>query len=130
MPAYDAGLFNPPAPLARVTLRNQDNSNTVSGVPMLLDTGADVTLLPQSCVNQLGLNIDPNEGYELMGFDGNTSVAQVVRVDMILLRRVFRGRFLITDQECGIIGRDILNHLTLLFDGPRLNWKEENLSGS
>ena len=129
MPAYDASLFNPPAPLARVTLRNQDNGSMVSDVPMLLDTGADVTLIPQSSVNQLGLNTDPNENYELMGFDGNTSVAQVVRVDLILLRRVFRGRFLITVQGCGILGRDILNHLTLVFDGPRLNWSEENLRG-
>lgn len=129
MPAYDASLFNPPAPLARVTLRNQDNGNVVSDVPMLLDTGADVTLIPQSSVNQLGLDIDPNEGYELMAFDGSTSIAQVVRVDLILLRRVFRGRFLITDQECGIIGRDILNHLSLVFDGPGLNWTEGKLPG-
>ena len=129
MPTYDASLFNPPAPLARVTLRNQENGNTVLDVPLLLDTGADVTLIPQSAVNQLGLNIDPNESYELMGFDGTTSVAQVIRVDMILLRKVFRGRFLITNRECGILGRDVLNHLSLVFDGPRLNWSEENLSG-
>jgi hypothetical protein len=75
MPAYDAGLFNPPAPLARATLRNQDNGLTVSQVPMLLDSGADVTLIPQTFVNQLGLTVDPNEGYELMGFDGNISMA-------------------------------------------------------
>src|SRR4051812_35415267 len=84
MPAYDASLFNPPAPLARVTLRNQDNGNIAADVPMLLDTGADVTLIPQSSISQLGLAIDPNEGYELMGFDGSTSVAQVVRIDLIL----------------------------------------------
>lgn len=129
MPAYDASLFNPPAPLARVTFRNQDNGNTAADVPMLLDTGADVTLIPQSFVSQLGLTIDPNEGYELMGFDGSTSVAQVVRVDLILLRRVFRGRFLITDQACGILGRDILNHLSLVFDGPHLSWSEAVWSG-
>lgn len=66
MPAYDTSLFSPPAPLARVTIRNQSNSNTVPDVPMLLDTGADVTLIPQSAINQLEINIDPNEGYELL----------------------------------------------------------------
>jgi Retroviral aspartyl protease. len=129
MAAYDTSLFNLPAPLAKVTLRNQDNGTTASDVPMLLDTGADVTLIPQSSVNQLGLTIEPNEGYELMSFDGSTSVAQVVRVDLILLRRVFRGRFLITDQAWGILGRDILNHLSMVFDGPRLSWSEANESG-
>ncbi|MGH9907103.1 MAG: retropepsin-like aspartic protease, partial [Pyrinomonadaceae bacterium] len=103
--------------------------NTVSDVPMLLDSGADVTLIPQPSINELGLTIDRSERYELMAFDGSTSVAQVVQVDLVLLRRVFRGRFLIIDQECGIIGRDIINHLTLVFDGPRLSWAEEKLSG-
>ena len=125
MPAYDASLFHPPAPLAKVTLRNQENGNTTSDVPMLLDTGADVTLIPQSSVSQLGLAIDLSEGNELMGFDGRLSVAPAVQLDLILLGRVFRGRFLIINQEWGVIGRDIINHVSLLFDGPGLNWSEK-----
>lgn len=124
MPAYDASLFNPPALPAKVTLRNRDNGNTTSDVPMLLDTGADVTLIPHSSESQLGLTIDLNEGNELMGFDGRLSVAPAVQLDLILLGRVFRGRFLIINQECGVIGRNIINHVSLLFDGPRLNWSE------
>ena len=125
MPGYDETLFNPPAPLAKVTLRNQENGNTTSDVPMLLDTGADVTLIPQSSARQLGLTIDPDESNELMGFDGRLSVAPAVQLDLILLRRVFRGRFLIINQEWGVIGRDIINHVSLLLDGPRLNWSEK-----
>ena len=125
MPGYDASLFHPPAPLAKVTLRNQENGNTTSDVPMLLDTGADVTLIPQSSVSQLGLAIDLSEGNELMGFDGRLSVAPAVQLDLILLGRVFRGRFLIINQEWGVIGRDIINHVSLLFDGPGLNWSEK-----
>lgn len=125
MPAYDASLFNPPAPLAKVTLRNQDNGNATADVPMLLDTAADVTLIPQSSVRQLGLTIDPDESYELLGFDGRISIAPVVQLDLILLRRVFRGRFLIINQEWGVIGRNIINQVSLLLDGPGLNWSEE-----
>jgi hypothetical protein len=54
MPAYDTTLFDPPAPLARVTIRHPLSGTTVSDVPMLLDTGADVTLLPQASSNSLG----------------------------------------------------------------------------
>jgi predicted aspartyl protease len=125
MPAYDVSLFNPPAPLARVTLRNPTNGNSLSDVPMLIDTGADVTLIPQGSVNPLGLTIDPNTGYELMAFDGSTSVAQVAQLDLLFLRRVFKGRFLLTNQAYGILGRDILNYVTIVFDGPNLKWKEE-----
>ena len=58
MPAYDGSRFDPPAPLAAVTLRNQDNDKTVVAVPMLLDTGADVTLIPGSFLEPLALAVD------------------------------------------------------------------------
>jgi Retroviral aspartyl protease len=124
MPAYDMNLFDPPAPLAKVTLRNQSSGATLPDVTMLIDSGADVTLIPRVKLSQLGVSVDPNQGYELMGFDGNLSVAQVVELDLVFLRRIFRGRFLIIDQEAGILGRDILNHLSLLLDGPTLIWNE------
>lgn len=128
IPAYDSSLFTPPAPLARVTLRNPETRAIVADVPMLLDTGADVTLLPQNSVDRLGISVDPNEVYELMGFDGSVSVARVVRLDLLLLRRAFKGRFLLIDRESGLLGRDILNHIPLLFDGPRLVWDEQRTS--
>lgn len=99
MPTYDGDPFNPPAPLARVTLRHPSSTASVIDVPMLLDTGADVTLLPKIFVAQLGITVDSNEGYELMGFDGNVSIAQVVEVDLLFLRRAFKGRFLLIEQE-------------------------------
>jgi hypothetical protein len=46
MPTYDDHFFHPPAPLVRVTLRNSQDGETVSNVPMLIDSGADVTLVP------------------------------------------------------------------------------------
>jgi len=95
---------------------------------MLLDSGADVTLIPQASVDQLGLTVAPNEGYELMGFDGSTSVAQVVMLDLIFLRRIFRGRSLLINQTQGILGRDVLNHVSVLLDGPGLNWNEQKTS--
>jgi hypothetical protein len=30
----------------------------------------------------------------------------------------------LTDAEVGVIGRDILNPLRLLLDGPAMNWEE------
>ncbi len=128
MPTYDDHFFNPPAPLARVTLRNSGDRKTVSDVPMLIDSGADVTLIPHQSVTLLGVLIEPDTGYEVMGFDGRKSIAQVVNLDLVFLRRAFRGRFLISSQEWGIIGRDVLNHVSVLLDGPRLLWDEQKSS--
>lgn len=125
MPDYDALLFDPPAPTARVVLRNPDTGTTVSDVLLLLDTGADVTLLPRVSVQTLGVSPLADVRYELMGFDGSTSSAAVVLLDMVFLNRAFRGRYLLTESKYGILGRDILNHVALLLDGPRKRWSEQ-----
>ena len=62
MQAYDAATYDPPAPLAKVTLRNASTAAIVSDVLMLLDTGADVTLLPRAFVEQLAIAIDATGG--------------------------------------------------------------------
>jgi hypothetical protein len=43
---------------------------------------------------------------------------------MIFLGRIFRGRFLLIDGEQGVLGRNILDHVSLLLDGPRGHWSE------
>ena len=122
MPGYDASHFDPPAPVARVVLRNPDTGATVADVPLLLDTGADVTLLPRVSIERLGVPSLTNLRYELMGFDGSRSSASAVMADMVFLNRAFRGRYLVTGEEYGILGRDVLNHVALLLDGPRQRW--------
>jgi predicted aspartyl protease len=85
MPPYDASHFTPPAPLAHVTLRHVSTGATVPDVRLLIDTGADITLLPRTAVERLGVAPLAGQGYELMGFDGSRSVAPVVALDMIFL---------------------------------------------
>jgi predicted aspartyl protease len=125
MPNYDASGFDPPAPVARVTLRNPHNGAMVSDVQLLLDTAADITLLPRTAVERLGVPLLTDRQYELMGFDGSKSFVPVVMLDMFFLRRAFRGQYLLIEEERGILGRDILNHVTVLFDGPRQQWLEQ-----
>jgi hypothetical protein len=124
MPSYDASHFDPPAPVARVTLRNPHSGATTSDVQLLLDTGADVTLLPRVAVERLGVQPLAGQRYELMSFDGSRSFAPVVMLDVLFLRRAFRGRYLLIEEERGILGRDVLNHVAMLLDGPRQQWSE------
>ena len=122
MPTYDVARFDPPAPLAQVTLRNLDTGAVQSDVLMLLDSGADVSLVPQVATNLLGIEAIPGTRYELEGFDGNASFAPAVRLGLVFCGRTFRGQFLLIDQEWGILGRNVLNAIPLLFDGPHLTW--------
>jgi hypothetical protein len=125
MPAYDTTLFNPPAPLALVTLRNKETGDILPDVPMLLDSGADVTLISQAAATSLGLVALPDKRYELIGYDGNASLAPVVQLELVFCQKTFRGQFLIIEQAWGILGRNVLNMVRLLFDGPRLTWDEQ-----
>jgi hypothetical protein len=53
MPAYDDDGFAPAAPVARVLLRHPESGESIADVPMLIDSGADATLLPKSAVESL-----------------------------------------------------------------------------
>jgi len=55
MPPYDDRLFVPPAPVLNARLRNPQSGTIVPEVRLLIDTGADVTLLQE--VGILGRNI-------------------------------------------------------------------------
>ncbi len=125
MPPYDAIQFEPPAPLARVTLRNPDTGALSLDVLMLLDSGADVTLIPRVTLDQLEIISVQDRQYELIGFDGSKSFAPVVQLELIFCHRTFRGQFLLIDQAWGIIGRNILNSVALVLDGPNLTWDEK-----
>jgi hypothetical protein len=128
MPAYHDGLFYPPAPVAVAKLRNPDSGVTFDDVLFLIDSGADVTLLPESVVKSLG--VQTSGAYELTGFDGTRSVASAVRADLLFLNKTFRGQFLLVDQEVGILGRDILNSVAILLDGPHLIWEARSAAGT
>jgi len=123
MPAYDGGRFSPPAPVASVVVRRPDGDSSVSDVSMLIDSGADVTLIPRSAIEALGL-LGTGRRYQLPSFDGTTSESEAVQVDLVFLNRRFRGQYLSVDGEVGILGRDVLNHLRLLLDGPLLSWEQ------
>ena len=123
MQAYDAARFDPPAPLAFVTLKSELLGIEIQDVPMLLDTGADVSLLPRSHVASSALH--EAKQYELEGFDGTKSTAPAIVAELQFLGKTFRGQFLLIDGWHGVLGRNVLNYLAILFDGPARKWADQ-----
>lgn len=123
MPEYDATHFSSPAPIARVSLVDPKTGQTLEDVPMLLDTGADVTLVPAETLRTLGIEALP-EVYALEGFNGTPVTVASVYLCLRFLDRTFRGRFLVINHSIGILGRNVLNHVVLLLDGPGRDWRE------
>jgi predicted aspartyl protease len=92
MPPYDDRLFVPPAPVRTARLRNPQNGTIIPDVPLLIDTGADVTLLPLGAVNAAGIE-QTGASYELLAFDGRLNSAGAVRAELFLLGRPFAVSF-------------------------------------
>lgn len=125
MPAYNHDDFDPPAPVALVDIRDQATGKTITHIPMLMDTGADVTLVPQAALDHLQLAPSGETTYELAGFNGETCLFAAVQLDLVFCRKAFRGQFLAIDQPWGILGRNVLNAVSLRLSGPQLLWEED-----
>jgi hypothetical protein len=92
---------------------------------MLIDTGSDTTLLPSDIVEKLGVKAEENTSFEVQVFDGDTKFLKIVKLDLLVLDKTFKGEYLLIDRPIGILGRNILNNVRILLDGPREKWDEQ-----
>lgn len=121
MTAYDGTRFFPPAPIATVTL--EGDGGQLVGVELMIDSGADLTLLPRTAATAIGQM--SRSTHELEGFDGKRSTAEAVKLTVVFLNKRFRGEFLVIDQEVGFLGRDLLSKCVITLDGPSNEWRQE-----
>ncbi len=122
MTKFDAS-YDPPAPIEKIAIKTSESGERLRDVKMLLDTGSDITLLPKT--NLLELGIEPSDKtFELIGFDGHIIKSEIYHLQVIFLGKRFTGNYCAIDDVVGILGRDILNQITIIFDGPGLEWEE------
>jgi hypothetical protein len=92
---------------------------------MLIDSGADVSCLPRGAISGLLDAGASTATYEVESFDGTKSFAAVAQLEIVFLGKSFRGQFLLVEGAYGFLGRNILNNVSLLLDGPSLSWTEQ-----
>lgn len=117
--AYDITYPNEPLPVITVEFRKYSGLPGVSLEQVIPDTGADASALPWADCEQLTL--DPGEGVPaLMGGVGETVMSTVVFQAWVYLDGMVypcRLQADFTGRE-RILGRDVLNRLEVLFNGP------------
>ncbi len=119
MPAYEAAEFDPPAPVVRARISGPGGS--VTDVPLLIDSGADVSVVPLSAANAVGAAI-VRSATPIQVLSGQIILADNAELALEFLRFRFRGTFLVAESPYGVIGRNVLNGFRLTLDGPRLEW--------
>ncbi|MBI4318235.1 MAG: hypothetical protein HY675_07085 [Chloroflexi bacterium] len=120
MPAYESGDFDPPAPVVRAKVFGPDQT-VYRGVPLLLDTGADISVIPLDVATAVGAVIHHSSvPVEFLGGERMTCAQGDLVVEFLKYR--FQGRFLLAESAYGVLGRNVLNLLLLTIDGPNLLW--------
>jgi predicted aspartyl protease len=106
--------FDPPAPALPVGIGGIEPGAPSALLHMLVDTGADCTLIPERIAASLQLPLV--DRVDVHGV-GGTAHAQVyaARVRIAGLRAVVR---VIALGDEALLGRDLLNRMTLELDGP------------
>ena len=121
MPDYDGERYSPAAAVATVSVPDLASGATVDEVSMLLDSEADISALPKAVVDALALPVG-DRAYEVMAYDNCVRECPTVGAEVVFMRGHFKGRFIVLDNDVGVLGRNILNHLVVTLDGPRLEW--------
>jgi predicted aspartyl protease len=121
---YDA-TYEPPAPTAQVTFARVGAGPEATRIEaqMLIDTGADISLIPRAVVDAINPTAT-GRTMEVMSFDGHKSARPVVAASMHLGKYKMSVEFLLHDEgeKTGVIGRNILNLLYVVLDGPTRIW--------
>lgn len=114
---FDAA-YAPPFPAAPVVLRNSEEGLRTGQVQALLDTGSDGSLVPIAYLEEI--LAPPMTDTRIRSHWGEWRAVQVFAIDLELGSLRLPDVFVVGDEQGDeiVLGRDVLNKLRLLLDGP------------
>jgi len=111
--------IEPPAPFLDVTVEHPTTGQQLL-FPAKLDTGADISAIPVSAVNQLRLlsiRTIPVEGYS-----GDAIPVQTYALVLNVANARFRMEVIAISESYVLLGRDVLNYFYTHLNGPDLTF--------
>lgn len=115
---YDS-TYTPPAPALDLRLAAPGDTPKAGPLTAIVDTGSDATLIPNQYLEQVEA-IDSGDAV-LHSVLGETREVHLYEVDIHIDSLLVPGVIVVGDDYGDeiVMGRDVLNKLILLLDGPR-----------
>ena len=115
--AYNS-VYWPPFPTIRIILRNEDSAFQTGSVDALIDSGADASLVPLSLLREIQAHTF--EATHIRSHWGERRRVHLYRIDIKIDGITLPGVTVVGDPFDNevVLGRDVLNKLRLLLDGP------------
>ena len=113
---YDAS-YEPPLPVCDVIL-SAESTGRQTQLTAIIDTGADGTIVPVRYLEEIGARRVFETG--LRSQWGERRTVFLYLVDLQIGELVLPGAYVVGDELGNelVLGRDVLNELRLLLDGP------------
>lgn len=114
---YSSAYF-PPAPILDVVFVAQPNGKRTDAVAGFVDTGADASIVPLYLLDQIGARYVTE--HRVRSYFGEARKVHSYLVDVVIDDITLPGIEVVGDTvDETLIGRDVLNRLRLVLDGPR-----------
>lgn len=118
--AYDQSI-EPPAPSLEVLIRHIWTKDRFYTVSARLDTGADISAIPQFIAE--ALELQPTRTIVTEAYDGaQTSVNTYVVTLEVAQARFPQLETILIPEPYALLGRNILNYFYTTLNGPALNF--------
>lgn len=110
--------YRPPIPILNIRLYSSVSDIFSDALPALVDTGSDASLVPLTQL--LELEAEETAPGWLVSITGERKVVSLYFVDVYIDHIALPGIRVIADKDADevILGRDVLNKLSLFLDGP------------
>jgi len=113
-----SGDYYPPFPVAEIRLGTPGKETILGPLEALIDTGADATLIPLVYLNQV--NAEEVDQAGMRSQWGERRVVSIYSVALEVDNHHFSVMWVVGDELGSeiVLGRNVLNRLRLLLDGP------------